>query len=62
MSSKEPRNKLIKEIKRDGWYEVKQSGGHAQFKHPEKRGKVTIPFNITKNIELSVKKQAGLRS
>lgn len=59
--SKEYRSQLIKEIKQDGWVEIRQKGSHVQFKHPEKPGKVTVPFHITKNIELSVKRQAGLR-
>lgn len=59
--SKEYRSKLIKELEADGWYLVRQKGSHCQFKHPIKKGKVTVPYRITKNIELSVKRQAGLR-
>ena len=28
---------VIKEMKKDGWYEVNQAGSHKQFKHAEKR-------------------------
>jgi predicted RNA binding protein YcfA (HicA-like mRNA interferase family) len=28
---------IIKELKRDGWYEVNQVGSHKQFKHPRKK-------------------------
>lgn len=58
---------LIKFIEADGWYIVNGKGNgssHLQFKHPTKRCKVTIPVSkgsLTKNIELSVKRQAGLR-
>lgn len=53
---------LVKLVQQDGWYLVRQTGGHMQFKHPTKRGLVTIPVkNIKKNIELSVLRQAGLR-
>lgn len=38
-SSKE----LIKIIQQDGWYIVRTSGSHHQFKHPTKPGLVTIP-------------------
>ncbi|MED0716412.1 type II toxin-antitoxin system HicA family toxin [Aeribacillus composti] len=38
-SSKE----LIKIIQQDGWYIVRTSGSHNQFKHPTKPGLVTIP-------------------
>ena len=59
--SKEYRNKLIKEVLADGWYLVRQKGSHCQFKHPTKSGKVTIPWHITKNIELSIRRQAGIK-
>lgn len=59
--SKEYRSGIIKQLEEDGWYFVRQKGGHCQFKHPIKKGKVTVPYHITKNIELSIKRQAGLR-
>jgi predicted RNA binding protein YcfA (HicA-like mRNA interferase family) len=34
---------VIKVLKLDGWYEVNQVGSHKQFKHPTKRGRVTVP-------------------
>lgn len=35
---------VIKIIKADGWYKVKSNGGsHWQFKHPTKKGRVTVP-------------------
>ena len=58
---------LIKLVQTDGWYIVNGKGNgssHIQFKHPIKKGKVTIPVSkgsLNKNIELSVKRQAGLR-
>ena len=33
---------IIRIIEADGWYEVHQVGSHKQFKHPTKRGKVTV--------------------
>lgn len=35
---------VLKMIKDDGWYEVRQRGSHKQFKHPIKKGLVTISF------------------
>lgn len=55
------RNRLLKMLKEDGWVYVGGKGDHWNFKHPIKKGKVTVPYEITKNIELSVKRQAGLR-
>jgi len=31
-------------IKADGWYRTNSVGGHRQYEHPMKKGKVTIPF------------------
>jgi len=33
---------IIEIIENDGWYQVHQKGSHRQYKHPEKRGRVTI--------------------
>lgn len=53
---------LRKLIEDDGWYLESITGGHHQFKHPIKQGKITIPYrDITKNIELSVMRQAGIK-
>ena len=55
---------LDKIIKQDGWYEVNQEGSHHQYKHPTKKGKVTVPEHKGKDINMtvvkSVLKQAGL--
>jgi len=55
---------VIKMLLDDGWYEVHCVGDHHQFKHPTKKGKVTIthpkkdvPINTLKSIE----KQAGIK-
>ncbi|MBW1738983.1 MAG: type II toxin-antitoxin system HicA family toxin [Deltaproteobacteria bacterium] len=33
---------VIKLIEEDGWYKASQKGSHRQYKHPIKRGRVTI--------------------
>jgi predicted RNA binding protein YcfA (HicA-like mRNA interferase family) len=37
---------MISYIESDGWYLVTQKGSHRQFKHPTKKGRVTVPGNI----------------
>lgn len=32
-------------VKRDGWYEDRQSGSHRIFRHPDKLGRVVIPIH-----------------
>jgi len=57
---------ILKILYDDGWYEVKQSGSHKQFKHPTKPGKVTVSVGGSMNQDLDAKtersilKQAGL--
>lgn len=33
---------IIKLIEADGWYKVDTKGSHRQYKHPVKKGRVTI--------------------
>jgi predicted RNA binding protein YcfA (HicA-like mRNA interferase family) len=33
---------IIKMIENDGWYLIRQKGSHRQYKHPHKKGLVTI--------------------
>ena len=55
---------LIKQVEADGWYFVGQRGSHRQYKHPTKRGKVTIPGKPSRELypelERSILRQAGL--
>ncbi len=32
----------IKRLEADGWYRIPSRGGHRQFKHPIKKGRVTV--------------------
>lgn len=60
MSSKE----VIRILKKDGWYKFTSVGSHLQFKHPTKKGKVTVP-DPRKDLSLetlkSIQKQSGLK-
>ena len=55
---------IIKLIESDGWYRVKARGGHRQYKHPTRPGRVTVPGQIKADLdpktEKSVLRQAGL--
>ena len=50
-------------LRADGWFLHKSEGSHHQFKHPTKRGKVTVK-HPDKNVPIktfrSILKQAGL--
>jgi predicted RNA binding protein YcfA (HicA-like mRNA interferase family) len=55
---------IIKLIQGDGWYRIKSKSGHRQYKHPVKRGRVTVPGQVSadldKKTEKSILRQAGL--
>ncbi|HVY54333.1 MAG TPA: type II toxin-antitoxin system HicA family toxin [Thermodesulfobacteriota bacterium] len=56
---------VIRLVESDGWYQAAQKGSHRQFKHPAKKGRVTIAGSL--NTEMprgtlnSILKQAGLK-
>ena len=55
---------LIHKSNPDGWYEVNHEGSHKQFKHPTKKGRVTVPHpkrDIPIGTLKSVEKQAGIK-
>ncbi len=34
--------KILRDLKKDGWYLDRQRGSHRQFAHPTKKGTVTV--------------------
>ncbi len=54
---------LIKMIEADGWELVRTKGSHHHFKHPTKKGLVTVPHpkkDIPLGTAKSILKQAGI--
>jgi predicted RNA binding protein YcfA (HicA-like mRNA interferase family) len=55
---------VIERLEDDGWVKVTQRGSHRQFKHPVKRGKVTVPGKLSDEMPTgtlkSILRQAGL--
>ena len=55
---------VIKELEKDGWYQVNQVGSHKQFQHPTKQGRTTVPHpkrDIPIGTLKSIEKQAGIK-
>ena len=54
---------VIRALKADGWVKVAQKGSHQQFRHPVKKGRVTVP-HPTKDFPIgtlkSIEDQSGL--
>jgi predicted RNA binding protein YcfA (HicA-like mRNA interferase family) len=55
---------LVRALGRLGWVVVVQRGSHAQLKHPERSGRVTVPLHAGETIGpgllRSVLNQAGI--
>lgn len=58
-------SELIRMLEADGWYLYTTKGDHRQFKHPTKKGKVTVrgkpSLTLDQFLLNSIFKQAGWR-
>lgn len=55
---------VIAALKLDGWHQVAVKGSHVQFRHPIKRGRVTVPHpkqDMPIGTLKSIEKQSGLK-
>lgn len=56
---------IIRRVEADGWYHVGSTGSHRQYRHPVKKGKVTIPgqpnSDVPPGTANSILRQAGLK-
>jgi mRNA interferase HicA len=57
-------NELIRILKSDGWFVIRQTGSHLIMKHQIKIGKVNCPNHgskeIGKGLAIKILKEAGL--
>ena len=64
MNTKKVRE-VIKMLKADGWYLAYTKGDHRQFKHPTKKGKVTVNKKLSDDLDGdlldNILKQSGLK-
>lgn len=56
---------VIRLIESDGWYYIGATGSHRHFKHPVKKGRVTVAGKMSKDLAPgtlnSILKQAQLK-
>ena len=55
---------VIRLIEKDGWFEVRQSGSHKQYRHPEKPGTITVPHpksEMATGTLKSIERQSGVK-
>jgi mRNA interferase HicA len=59
-------NELFKLLYTNGWVVTRQSGSHCIMHHPEKNGKIIIPFHsgkeVKKGLLISILKQTGIKT
>ena len=57
-------SELIRILKKDGWYAIRQAGSHMTMIHPFKKGKVVCPNHgakeVSKGLEIKILKDAGI--
>lgn len=54
---------IEKILKQDGWFRDRVVGSHYQYKHPNKKGVVTVPYHkgdLDSQTVKSIFRQAGL--
>jgi predicted RNA binding protein YcfA (HicA-like mRNA interferase family) len=58
-------SKIIKLLEQDGWYIDRTKGSHRQFKHPSKKGTVTVngkpSDDVWGTLLSSIEEQSGLK-
>ena len=58
-------SELVRQLKKDGWFMVRQTGSHLILEHLKKPGQVVCPFHgnheVGKGLEKKIKKQAGIK-
>ena len=56
--------KIIRLLKKNGWFKISCVGDHHQFKHPERPGRLTVPHpkkNLPTGTVKSILRQAGIK-
>lgn len=58
-------SKILRDLKADGWYIARQRGSHRQFKHPLKKGCITVNGHesdvVYGSLLKSIEAQSGLK-
>jgi predicted RNA binding protein YcfA (HicA-like mRNA interferase family) len=55
---------VIAALKAAGWFEMRTSGSHQQFRHPARPGVVTVPLHGSRDLKIgtliSIERQSGV--
>ncbi|HKP54720.1 MAG TPA: type II toxin-antitoxin system HicA family toxin [Chloroflexia bacterium] len=56
---------MSKKIEGDGWYQISQEGSHRHYKHPTRKGKVTVAGHLSDEVRvgtlLSIERSSGVK-
>lgn len=44
-------SELLRIMKKDGWFEVRQSGSHIMMRHPVKEGSIPVPYHASNEVK-----------
>lgn len=44
-------SELLRIMKKDGWYEIRQKGSHIIMKHPTKSNVIPVPYHASKEMK-----------
>ncbi|MBI2268798.1 MAG: type II toxin-antitoxin system HicA family toxin [Bacteroidetes bacterium] len=57
-------SELIRTLKKDGWFVIRQAGSHMIMRHPTKSGQIVVPSHgsqeVGKGLQNKILKDAGL--
>ena len=53
-------SELVRLLKKDGWFVIRQTGSHMIMEHPSKKGQIVCPYHgsqeVGKGLEKKIKK------
>ena len=49
-------SELFKLLKKDGWFEIRQTGSHVMLQHPVKKGQLVVPYHGSKEVPSGILK------
>ncbi|MCO5234773.1 MAG: type II toxin-antitoxin system HicA family toxin [Chitinophagaceae bacterium] len=59
-------SELVRLLKKDGWFVVRQTGSHMIMEHQSKEGKLIVPYHasseVKKGLLIAILKQAKIKT
>jgi len=59
-------NELLRILKNDGWFEIRQRGSHVVLQHSKKEGQLIVPLHSSKEVKKgllkAILKQADIKT